>query len=99
MPDLFDFLFCKNLRVDSSGNPPEVNDVSPWDDIVLQYEDRKLAKKLVTIVKNSRFAFTDLETDVGSQLTEYLGDELLSVDQPLTVRIERPSIKHQDFHV
>ena len=99
MSDLFDFLSRENLRVDASCNPPKVYDVSPWNDIVLQYEDRKLAKKLVTIVKNSRFAFTHLETDIGSQLTEYLGDELLSVDQPLTVRIERPSIKHQKFHV
>ena len=87
MSDLFDFLCRENLRVYSSGNPPEVNDVSPWNDIVLQYEDRKLAKKLVTIVKNSRFAFADFETDVGSQLTEYLGDELLCVDQSLAVRI------------
>ena len=64
MSDLFNFLCRENLRVDSSGNSPEVNDVSPWNDIVLQYEDRKLAKKLVAIVKNSRFAFTDLESDI-----------------------------------
>ena len=87
MSDLFDFLCRENLGVYSSRYPPKVNDVSPRNDIVLQYEDRKLAKKLVTIVKNSRFAFADFETDVRSQLTEYLGDELLRVNQSLAVRI------------